>query len=197
MGVGYSAEHGRAHARGKTTMFIPVQLEVKTSADLSETERRQIIALCTDAYEEDFSDFFTVFPETAHVLARIDVMLVSHAAWVTRWLETKGEGLLRTAYVEAVATAPEHQRRGYAKAVMKELGNQIASYDLGALSPSDPAFYEPLGWELWRGALAIRTQNGLLSTPPDEVVMIKRLERSRTIDVNQLLTAEWRQGELW
>ena len=60
---------------------------------------------------------------------------------------------MRTAYVEAVATAPGHQRKGLATAVLQRLVDVVAadpSWQLAALSPSDAAFYERLGWELWR-----------------------------------------------
>lgn len=53
-----------------------------------------------------------------------------------------------------------------------------------------------LGWETWRGPLFIRTADGLLPTP-DEDVMIRRLPRTPALDVTQSLSAEWRQGELW
>lgn len=173
-----------------------VIFEVKRVDELDNRQRSEIIDLCTIAYDEDFADWFDVLPGSTHVLARLGGKLVSHAAWVTRWLQPQGHAELRTAYVEAVATAPAYQRRGFGKAVMAELRSQIGQYDLGALSPSDPAFYEPLGWELWRGPLAIRSANGLLETPNDRV-MVMRLGRSRDIDVNRPMTAEWRHAELW
>ena len=108
---------------------------------------------------------------------------------------------MRTAYVEAVATAPGHQRKGLATAVLQRLGEVVAadpSWELAALSPSDAAFYERLGWELWRGPLAIRRDGRLEPSPDDEQVMIQRLPRTpATLDTTTLLTAEWREGELW
>ncbi len=104
--------------------------------------------------------------------------------------------MLRTAYVEAVATGQEYQGRGFATAVMKGVAAWTGDYDLGALSPFDVAYYERLGWELWRGPLAIRTGNGLLPTP-DEEAMILRLAGTPNLDLSSRLTAEWRNGELW
>ena len=73
-----------------------------------------------------------------------------------------------------------------------------ATLDLAALSPSDAAFYERRGWERWRGPLAIRRDGHIAPSPEDEQVMIRRLPRTpATIDTTALLTAEWRQGELW
>jgi aminoglycoside 2'-N-acetyltransferase I len=177
-------------------MTYGITLEVTRAEDLTNADKAEIVNLCFAAYEENFDHLFEMLPGSTHVLARLDGKLVSHAAWVTRWLQPEEQALLRTAYVEAVATAPEYQGRGFATAVMKELGAQIGSYDLGALSPSDAAFYERLGWESWRGPLAIRTENGLLPTP-DEEVMILRLKDLPNLDSSGRLTAEWRSGELW
>jgi aminoglycoside 2'-N-acetyltransferase I len=171
-------------------------LLVRSADRLSPVQRADLLRLCTEAYDEDFSDWFGQFSESTHVLAYVDGQLVSHAAWVTRWLQPAGGPLLRTAYVEAVATAPAFQGRGLATAVLRELRTHLDAYDLGGLSPSEPAFYERLGWKPWRGPLAIRTETGLLPTP-DEEVMILRLPQTPELNLDGLLTAEWRVGELW
>jgi aminoglycoside 2'-N-acetyltransferase I len=103
---------------------------------------------------------------------------------------------LRTAYVEAVATEPAFQRRGFATAVMQRVAHAIGDFDLGGLSPSEVGFYERLGWELWRGPLSIRSAAGLIPTP-NERVMILRLPRTPPLDLHSPLSAEWREGELW
>ena len=115
---------------------------------------------------------------------------------MTRALQPGELRPLRTAYVEAVATAPPHQGRGYGSAVMRRLAAAIGDYELGGLSTGRFSFYERLGWERWPGPLAIRTQHGLLHTP-GERVLILRLPRTPPLDPHALLTAEWRPGELW
>jgi aminoglycoside 2'-N-acetyltransferase I len=177
----------------------PISCHVAPVTALSSQQWQAIVDLCTAAYDEDFNDIFAALPGTVHVLGYHAGVLVSHAAWVTRWLQPAGLNPLRTAYIEAVATDPAHQGRGYASAVMRHLAGQLDDYDLydlAGLSPSDPAFYARLGWELWRGPLAIRTADGLLETP-DEQVMVLRLPRTPPLDLEGLLTAEWRMGELW
>jgi aminoglycoside 2'-N-acetyltransferase I len=163
--------------------------------------RDEIIGLCESAYDEDFSHLFDQLPGSVHVLARDDRgSLLSHAEFVPRWLQPAGHGVLRTTYVEAVATAPGHQRQGLATAVLQRLADVVAAdptWDLAALSPSDADFYERRGWELWRGPLAIRRDGHLEASPADEQVMIRRLPRTPTLDTTVLLTAEWREGELW
>jgi aminoglycoside 2'-N-acetyltransferase I len=172
-------------------------LAVARAADLTPAQRAEIIALCARAFGEPFDDWFGVLPGSTHVLGRLGGELVSHAAWVTRWLQPEGRPLLRAAYVEAVATATEHQDQGYASAVLRKLADEIVDFDLGGLSPSDAAFYERLGWESWRGPTAIRLPDGGSLDTTGEDVMILRLPRTPPLDLNSRLTAEWRRGELW
>jgi GNAT superfamily N-acetyltransferase len=106
----------------------------RRSCDRSAAE---IIGLYAAAYEEPFDWLFELLPDSTHVLVRHEGTLVSHAEWVTRWLQPEGQAPIRTAYVEAGATAPERQRRGLATAVMQELQAQIGDYELAALSPDE------------------------------------------------------------
>jgi aminoglycoside 2'-N-acetyltransferase I len=171
-------------------------IELKEGAALTKTEWAAIIALCDLAFAEDFSRYFAPFARSWHVLVRQGGALVSHACWVERWLQPAGLPLLRTAYIEAVATHPAWQRRGYGTLAMTRLAEEIVGYDLGALSPAAAKFYERLGWEGWRGPTAIRTDAGLLPTP-DEEIMILRLLQTPPLDPDAAISAEWREGEVW
>jgi aminoglycoside 2'-N-acetyltransferase I len=180
----------------------PVRLEVVAAHVLGHAARAEIIDLCQAAYGEDFTRLFEELTGSVHVLARDERgVLVSHAEWVTRWLQPADCPVLRTAYVEAVATIPERQGRGLATAVLRRVSDVLGTdrtWELAALSPSLPAFYARLGWELWRGPLAIRRGTSIEPTPPDEQVMIFRLPRTpATLVTTSVLTAEWRAGELW
>ena len=116
---------------------------------------RGIADLCTEAYQEDFTGAFGLLGPGVHVIARADGRIVSHAMWVVRELHAGTRPPFRTAYVEAVATRPLLQRRGFATEVLRRLAREIRDYDLGALSPSDDRYYARLGWESWRGPLSI------------------------------------------
>jgi aminoglycoside 2'-N-acetyltransferase I len=155
----------------------------------------EIVDLCAAAYEEDFNTLFRTLPDTTHILARQGKKLVSHACWVVRWLQPGDIGPLRTAYVEAVATVPDQQGRGFGSAVMRKLAGEIAGFELGGLSTGRHSFYERLGWERWRGALAIRTDDGLMPTSRDSA-MVLRLPRTPELDLGAPMTAEWRPGGL-
>jgi aminoglycoside 2'-N-acetyltransferase I len=163
---------------------------------LTPAEREEIVALCNRAYEEDLEPLFETFDGGTHVLGSLSGLIVSHAMWVTRWLQPGDGPLLRAAYVEMVATDPPFQRRGYASLVMSRLAEAIVDFDLGGLCPALPLMYARLGWEFWRGPLFIRRADRLIPTP-DEDVMILRLPRTPPLDLEAPLSVEWREGELW
>jgi aminoglycoside 2'-N-acetyltransferase I len=164
---------------------------------LSDQEKANIISFCTRAYEEDMQPFFNTFPNPTHVLGTYNGLLVSHALWVTRYVQVGTRPVLKTAYVEAVATEKAYRNRGFATAIMKRLACEIQDYDLAALSPFSAAYYQRLGWELWQGPLSIRTENGLLPSPTEEQVMILRLAGTPDLDLSAPISVEWREGEVW
>jgi aminoglycoside 2'-N-acetyltransferase I len=174
-----------------------LNIQVMRGELISDTDRRNIISLCNRAYEEDIEALFDTFVDATHVLGYFEGSLVSHALRVTRYLQAGTNPMMRTAYVEAVATEPAYHNRGFATSIMKCLVSEVQDYNVAALSPASVAYYERLGWERWHGALFIRTENGLLLSPPDEEVMIFRLSKTPTLDLSAPLSAEWREGELW
>jgi aminoglycoside 2'-N-acetyltransferase I len=104
---------------------------------------------------------------------------------------------LKTAYIDAVATRPEYEGRGYGSAAMRRLAADIDEYDIGCLQTDRPRFYERLGWEIWRGPLAGRGEHGLIPTPDQRGVMVLRIPRTPPVDLDTLLTIERQPGRIW
>ena len=167
-----------------------------SSHDLSPAITAAVRALCDLAYGENITPYFEAIGPGEHLLGWQDEVLVAHLMWVTRWLQPGDGTLLRTAYVELVATAPSAQRRGYATALLEYFPSQVGDYDLAALSPATENLYRRLGWLFWRGPLGVRTERGLVATP-DESVMVLPLPRSPALDLDLPLSIEWRAGEVW
>jgi GNAT superfamily N-acetyltransferase len=164
------------------------------SADL----REQIRALCSMAYKEDFTAYLQLLSPATHLLGYLDGELVSHVAWVERELQVGGLGPLRAAYIEAVATLPSHQGRGFATALMRATPPLVHEFQLAALAPSDAAFYQRLGWRMWEGPLSYIDPSGAEIETPDEQVMIYPLPSTPTsLDVRASLTTKWRAIEVW
>lgn len=174
-----------------------LSIEVVQGELLSDADRANVVSFCTRAFEEDMTPFFETFVGATHVLGSLAGMLVSHALWITRYLQVGTGPLLRTAYVEAVATDPGYRNRGFASVIMQRLVDEIQDYDLAALSPFSTVYYGRLGWETWRGPLFARTEQGLAPSPDDEEVMILRLPRTTPLDLDAPLSVEWREGDVW
>jgi aminoglycoside 2'-N-acetyltransferase I len=175
------------------------------AAQTSELSRDELVALRAmfDAVwgdeEGEFSDDdWTSAIGGTHFLVEIDGVIVSHASVVERVLQTGGRELL-TGYVEAVATAPQHRRRGYATQVMQAVGSLIDDrYELGALGTGLSGFYERFGWEVWRGPTSVRTERGLIETPgEDGLVMIRRTPTTPALDLDTPISCDWRPGDVW
>jgi aminoglycoside 2'-N-acetyltransferase I len=180
----------------------PPDLTVGTrrTEELDESARAEVVRLCVDSHREpDFENLFSYLPpEGLHVLARSEDELVGHAVVTNRWLQPEGLPLLRTAYVDAVATAPDAQGRGVGSAVMRHLAAAVGEeFDIACLETERVTFYEGLGWEQWRGPLAGRSDGCLIPTPEQEGIMILRLPRTPTLALDGLLTIESHPARIW
>ncbi len=171
-----------------------------TAADVSAVRE-----LLDAAFADDGEGFAETDWEHAvggrHYLLDLDGSIVSHAAVVVRVLEVGGRSL-RTGYVEAVATAPPMQGRGYGTIVMEAASADIrAAFELGALSTARPAFYERLGWQSWLGPSLVRTTDGPVSTLDDDgalmVLTTPGTPVDPALDRSASISCDWRSGDVW
>jgi aminoglycoside 2'-N-acetyltransferase I len=176
---------------------VKLDIQVKSGRGLSPKEYSEILALCTQAYGRDYSPYLKMFKEPVHVLGRYGGKLVSHALWITRWLQIGKSPVLRTAYIEAVATAPEYRNRGFAAEIMRRAAGEIIDFDIGALATGSHGFYARLGWQAWEGQLFLRTDKGLVPTPDEHGVMVLPLPETPPFDIYAPLSIEWREIEPW
>jgi aminoglycoside 2'-N-acetyltransferase I len=172
---------------------------VTATADLTAEQRSAVIAVCIAAHDnEDFNNLFTYIREDGrHFLGYRGSDLASHAVVTTRWLQPDGHPLLRTAFVDAVSTLPAYQHEGHATAVMRRLATVIDDYEIGCLQTDIPGFYERLGWQVWRGPLAGRSEDGLIPTPHQTGVMVLPLLRTPPLDLESQLTIERQPERIW
>lgn len=178
----------------------PLTLHTARTGSLDAATRESITSLCTEAHGEDFGPLFSYLPDDGlHILGSLGELLISHAIVTERWLQPEGLPLLRTAYVDAVATLPAYQTQGYGSATMRYLAACIQpDFDIACLQTGRSGFYARLGWETWRGSLAGRGEAGLIPTPQDcGGVMILRLPRTPALDLDGLLTIEQQPARIW
>jgi aminoglycoside 2'-N-acetyltransferase I len=156
-------------------------------------------ALLDEAFDGEFSD-----ADWEHALGGMHAVafdgdrLVAHGSVVQRHMVHRGRAL-RVGYVEAVAVAGDHRRRGLASAVMDELEQIIrGGYDLGALSASDAGarLYLSRGWRRWEGHTAALTPTGAVPTP-EEDGNVYLLPVTGTLDPAAELVCDWRDGDVW
>ena len=176
-----------------------IRVTFARTEDLKAAERASIVELCIAAHqEEDFKNLFSYIPSGGrHFLAYRGAEMASHAEVTTRWLQPEGNPVLKTAYVDAVATLPAYQGKGYGSAVMQHLARNIPEYEIACLETEKTAFYERLGWEVWRGALAGRSEQGLIPTPEQKGIMILRLAGTPELNLDGALTIESQGGRIW
>ncbi len=173
-------------------------IRVRRTRQIDAALRAAIVELCTAAHGTDFSRLFFYLPtDGLHFLGFRDDQIVSHAVVTTRWVQPERMPVLRTAYVDAVATLPAYQRRGYGRAVMLELTAHLSEYDLACLTTDRTTFYEHLGWQRWRGPRAGRSGTEHIPTPPEQNIMILRLSTTPPLDLDRLLTIEVQSGRTW
>jgi aminoglycoside 2'-N-acetyltransferase I len=174
-----------------------LKLAVKKNRDLSEEELADIIALCSRAFNTDYRNFLNTFIGATHVIGYYKEMMVSHALWITRWLQVGDSPLMRTAYIEGVATDEPYRKRGFASAVMEKLAEEIADFEIAGLCTGIPGFYSCLGWEAWKGALFSRKDGELIPSREGASVMVLSLPDTPALDLSAPLSIEWREGESW
>jgi aminoglycoside 2'-N-acetyltransferase I len=174
----------------------------RTSDELSSAEVAVLRDLFRAAWASE-SDGFTD-EDWRHAVGGLHFLLeegeaiVGHASVVERELHTSGHRLA-TGYVEAVATSPIHQRRGHGSALMREVGEYIdETFELGALDTGTSAFYERLGWVVWKGPTFVRTVSGLLRTADEDgQVLVRLTPTSPELDLSAPISCDWRPGDVW
>ena len=155
-----------------------------------------VVALCSEVFHCDYAFYMGLDLYRVHVLGYVGERLVAHALWLVRRLRIGDGRWFEAAYVEGVATHADFRGRGCGSAVMRRLQEEVAGFELAALSPSDAGWYERLGWVRWRGPLYI-VKDGVVQATPDDEVVVYRTPRTGDLDLDAPLTGEWRPFELW
>ena len=175
-------------------------VRVLATEELSQARRSEVVDVCIAAHDEqNFTNLFLRYIPSGgrHVLGYRGSELISHAVATTRAAQPESLPVLRTAYIDAVSTLPEYQGQGWGSAVMRRLAAEIDDYEIGCLQTDKPGFYERLGWELWRGPLAGRGDDGLIPTPDQRGVMILRLRQTPALNLYERLTIEVQPDRIW
>jgi aminoglycoside 2'-N-acetyltransferase I len=171
--------------------------------DLNSRQIDQIRELLWAAFADDEHGGFTEDDWQhalggTHFVSELEGTVVAHASVVERSLHVDGVPL-RTGYVEAVATLPAHQGRGHGSALMSAVNGLIErDFEIGALGTGSQGFYERLGWQIWRGPSAVRTERGDERTPDEDgYIMVLTTPSTPPIALTEPISCEWREGDVW
>ena len=171
------------------TEFI---LTVKKNPDLLESELEDVITLGSRVFNTDLQANRNTFIHTTHIMGYYGSSLVSHALWYTRWMQTGSSPLLKTAFVDVVATGEEYRKQGFASSVLARFAESVTDYDIAALTTASTGFYERLGWQVWSGPVYFEKTEKQIAQPNDSL-MVLSLPNTPDLDLDAPLTVEWRE----
>ena len=180
-----------------------LRVVVRQTDELGPDLTADLIGLCEAAFAEPFAAAWEQVGPGLHVIGEVAGQPLAHAQIVDRrlYLGHEADLAIDVGYVESVATRPDAQRRGYATAVMRRVGELIAEeYALGGLATGSNAFYERLGWETWRGPVGVRMPDGerVRDAGEDGHVMVLRTSRSPAgLSIDAPVFVDWRPGNPW
>jgi aminoglycoside 2'-N-acetyltransferase I len=163
------------------------------------TVLRELFRAAWEADEKGFTDDdWDHAVGGTHFILEQGETIMAHASVVERELDTGGRRLA-TGYVEAVATRPTHQGRGYGSAVMGEVNRYVDhAFELGGLGTGRISFYRRLGWVVWKGPTFVRTDSGLVRTADEDgYVLVRLTPTSPELDLSAPISCDWRQGDVW
>lgn len=170
--------------------------------ELSGSELHELRALFDEAWQGDDAfddDDWAHSIGGIHLVMQVGGTVRSHVSVVPRTLVSGGH-VLRTGYVEAVATLQRDRGRGYASELMRAATDLIDErFELGALGTELFDFYAPFGWQRWRGPTSVRIDDGEVLTPrEDGFVMVHRTPTTPAdIDLDAPISCDWRPGDVW
>jgi aminoglycoside 2'-N-acetyltransferase I len=175
-----------------------IEVRTATTDELTAVELDAIRALMDRSFDDLTEDDWDHALGGMHAIATLEGEPVAHACVVARRL-IAGERGLTTGYIEAVATAESHRRKGFGSAVMEAVATFVRrDFELGALGTGEFEFYASLGWERWRGPTFVDSPSGRVPTPLDDgAIMVLRTPRLGDLDLDDPLICDWRQGDVW
>jgi aminoglycoside 2'-N-acetyltransferase I len=171
---------------------------VGRTLDISPDMLAKIKRLNEDAHGDPFVEDWDHAIGGTHFFIEEDGEPVSHASVVERLLRADGH-LLRTGYVEAVATRPDRQGSGLGTQILQAVTVHIRLlYELGALCTGENDFYARLGWETWKGPTSVRNEDVEMRTEDEDGnVMILRTIASPELNLEGPISCDWRTGDVW
>ncbi|MBI3429068.1 MAG: GNAT family N-acetyltransferase [Actinobacteria bacterium] len=133
-----------------------------------------------------------------HICLRKSGKLISHAAVMPRRLYIEDQ-VVNSAYLENVATRPDHQHQGFGSKLLQVSSDLIFNqFELGALSSSKKALYRNFGWQDWKGpSFVIHDGHWIRSASEDCGIMVLKTRADISWNSSSRIACEDRSGDAW
>lgn len=111
--------------------------------------------------------------DSGHFIERAGKHVAGHVAMFPHDFRLGGEGPIRAAFIEDVATDPMELGAGIASRLLRRARDHatLSGAAIMGLSTNIPAFYERLGWQRWAGPAAYRSRSGELLSDGGTMVL--------------------------
>lgn len=146
-----------------------LQIALIDDSKLNEALEVSLRELLNGAFEGDFAeeDWQHTLGGTRFV-GHLNNQLIAHGSVVPRQMQVDDQ-IIEVGYVEGIAIAPDHWRKGYGSQLMEEITRYCNSkYSISILSTDEQAFYKKHGWSNFDGESYVST-NGIVTRSAEEV----------------------------
>ena len=166
--------------------------------ELNSVNSISIRNLLKGAFEGDFSteDWEHTFGGI-RFLGYFEDELIAHGAVVPRKINIDGQ-LSRVGYVEGIAVAPTHWRRGFGSFLMEEISKTCRSdFEISMLSTDRKVFYKKHGWLDFEGSSYVAKDGAVIRTVDEDEGLMYLPGVSRDEAGPKKIICESRNGDAW
>lgn len=160
--------------------------------------KEKTLNLLSDAFEGDFSeeDWQHTFGGT-RFLGFLDNSLIAHGAVVERPMRIDGIQT-KVSYVEGIAVAPEHWRKGFGSLLMVEITSHCKSESsLSMLSTDERVFYRKHGWRNFEGESYVLVDGIEVRSVDEDAGLMYLLGLNQETQAPGKVVCNSRDGDAW
>ena len=175
-----------------------LQIRRATDSELKPEIEENLLTLLNNAFEGDFSeaDWKHTFGGT-RFLGFLDNNLVAHGAVVERPMRINNVEM-KVGYVEGIAVAPEHWRKGFGSLLMTEITSFCKSkLIISMLSTDEHLFYSKHGWERFDGESYVLVDEIEVRSEDEDAGLMYLLGLSEDTHAPRKAVCNSRDGDAW
>ena len=172
-----------------------IELLAGTLESALEGRLRKLLDL---AFEGDFSaeDWEHTHGGSRFIGALADEV-IAHGAVVPRRMWLDGKEMI-VGYVEAIAVAPQHWRKGFGSNLMEAITRHCQdTFELSMLSTDEKEFYRRYGWRDFPGSSQILIEGEVTRSADEDEGLMYLSSGSIVLSTASTILCEARSGDAW